>query len=130
MKAHPESFRTEPRVSFAQVYLHDRRANAGDSQAVIGLIRALVVAWVLALALAPVSAHELQPGFLELKEADPGRFDVLWKLPSLGASDVRMPIVPVFPERCQQLGESRTDRAGTAWVFAARLECNQVQGLA
>ena len=73
--------------------------------------------------LPPVAAHELQPGFLELKEVEPGRYDVLWKLPSLGSSDVRMPIAPVFPERCRQLGEPRTDRAGTAWVFAARLEC-------
>jgi len=73
---------------------------------------------------APLRAHELQPGFLELKESAPGRYDVLWKLPSLGeSSDVGMPIVPVFPESCRQLGEARTSRAGTAWVFAARLDC-------
>jgi hypothetical protein len=79
---------------------------------------------VLGALAAPAFAHELQPGYLELSETAPARFEVLWKLPSLGESgNVRMPIVPVFPERCRQLGEARSERAGTAWVFAARLDC-------
>jgi len=77
----------------------------------------------LLLVAAPLAAHELQPGFLELRETSPGQVDVLWKLPSLGSSDARMPLVPVFPESCRQLGEARSDRAGTAWVFTAHLEC-------
>ncbi len=48
---------------------------------------------------------------------------MLWKLPSLGSSDVRMPMVPVFPDNCRQLGEARSERAGTAWLFTARIEC-------
>jgi hydrogenase/urease accessory protein HupE len=85
---------------------------------------ALLATIVTLVAAPPVAAHELQPGFLELKEVAPGRYDVLWKLPSLGeASGVRMPIAPIFPETCRQLGEARTERAGTAWVFAARLDC-------
>jgi hypothetical protein len=84
-----------------------------------GVLLALAV-----LGAAPALAHELQPGFLELRETAPGRYDVLWKLPSLGeSSDVRMPIFPAFPERCRQQGEARTERAGTAWVFHARIEC-------
>jgi len=77
-----------------------------------------------ALACGSLHAHELQPGFLELREAAPGRYEVLWKLPSLGeSSDVRMPIAPIFPESCRQLGDARSERAGTAWVFTARVEC-------
>jgi len=72
----------------------------------------------------PLRAHELQPGFLELVESAPGRYDVLWKLPSLGeGGNVRMPMVPVFPESCRQLGEARSERAGTAWIFTAKVEC-------
>jgi len=85
-------------------------------------MRRLVGVLLLACAL-PLAAHELQPGFLELKEKAAGRYDVLWKLPSLGASDVRMPIAPVFPENCRQVGEARSERAGTAWIFTAALEC-------
>jgi hypothetical protein len=77
-----------------------------------------------ALACGSLHAHELQPGFLELRETAPGRYEVLWKLPSLGeSSDVRMPIAPIFPESCRQLGDARSERAGTAWVFTARVEC-------
>jgi len=85
----------------------------------------LALAMALAAAGSPgLRAHELQPGFLELRESAPGHYAVLWKLPSLGeSSDVRMPMVPVFPESCRQLGDARSERAGTAWIFTARLEC-------
>jgi hypothetical protein len=87
--------------------------------------RVVALLALLAAMLAPAArAHELQPGFLELRETEPGRYEVLWKLPTLGeSSDVRMPIVPVFPESCRQLGEARRSRAGTAWLFNARVEC-------
>jgi len=87
------------------------------------LARALLQVLALLACAPPLAAHELQPGFLELKETAAGRYEVLWKLPSLGSSDARMPIVPVFPENCRQVGEARSDRAGTAWVFTATLEC-------
>jgi hypothetical protein len=92
-------------------------------RAVQGLLALL--ATIVTLVASPLAAaHELQPGFLELKEIALGHYDVLWKLPSLGeASDVRMPIAPIFPETCRQLGDARTERAGTAWIFTARLEC-------
>jgi len=87
------------------------------------LARALLQVLALLACAPPLAAHELQPGFLELKETAAGRYEVLWQLPSLGSSDARMPIVPVFPENCRQVGEARSDRAGTAWVFTATLEC-------
>ena len=92
-------------------------------------MRSLAAAVLAALALlavlacSPLRAHELQPGFLELRETAPERYEVLWKLPSLGSSEQRMPIVPVFPENCRQVGEARSARAQTAWVFTARIEC-------
>jgi hypothetical protein len=88
----------------------------------VRLLIALAIGLV-GLAAVPLHAHELQPGFLDLHETAPGNYEVLWKLPSLGSSDVRMPIVPVFPETCRQLGEARSSRAGTAWLFTARLQC-------
>ncbi len=74
----------------------------------------------------PTPAHELQPAFLELRERAVGEYDVLWKQPSVG--EARMPIVPVFPESCRQLGDARSERAGTAWLYTARVRC--AQGLA
>ena len=88
----------------------------------VRVLRSLLAAFAV-LAAPPLAAHELQPGFLELRESAPGAYEVLWKLPSLGSTDVRMPIAPVFPERCRQAGNARSDRAGTAWIYSARIEC-------
>jgi len=70
-----------------------------------------------------LGAHELQPGFLELREVAPGRYETLWKQPSVGGE--RMQITPVFPEHCRQIGDARTERTGTAWLTTARVECDQ-----
>ena len=92
-------------------------------------MRSLIRQWLAAMAALVVlastsaAAHELQPGFLELRESSPGRYDVLWKLPSLGSTDVRMPIVPVFPQTCRPLDDARADRAGSAWIFTSSLQC-------
>jgi hypothetical protein len=75
---------------------------------------------------ATLRAHELQPGFLELREVAAGRYEVLWKQPSVGGTP--MQITPVFPEPCRQVGEARTERAGPAWLSTARVEC--AKGLA
>jgi hydrogenase/urease accessory protein HupE len=75
------------------------------------------------LACTTLQAHELQPGFLELRESESGRYDVLWKQPSVGG--VRMQITPIFPETCRQLGDARTQQAGTAWLSTARIECSR-----
>ena len=44
--------------------------------------RWLVIA--LLLGVVRVTAHEVRPAFLELKERAPGEFDVLWKVPAAG----------------------------------------------
>jgi hydrogenase/urease accessory protein HupE len=84
---------------------------------------AAALALIAALAAPPARAHELQPGYLELRETAAGRFDVLWKLPSVGGA--QMQIAPVFPETCRQRGDASTKRVDTAWLSTARLECSQ-----
>src|SRR5688572_22953127 len=39
---------------------------------------------LLLLSAASARAHEVRPAFLELTEKEPGRFDVVWKVPVLG----------------------------------------------
>jgi len=88
-------------------------------------IRMIVLLAALLAVLAPFAAraHELQPAFLELREVGAGRYEVLWKQPSVGG--VPMQIKPVFPEVCRQVGDARTERAGTAWLSTARVECGK-----
>jgi hypothetical protein len=44
------------------------------------------------------AAHEARPGYLELRETAPGRYQVLWKPPSQGEAPAQ--VVPVFSEGC------------------------------
>ena len=91
---------------------------AGIPLWVVGLVGLLS-----ALTAPAIRAHELQPGFLELRELAPGRYETLWKQPSVGGGE-RMPITPVFPVQCRQVGDARTERAGNAWLTTARVECD------
>jgi hydrogenase/urease accessory protein HupE len=56
---------------------------------------------LLALALAPsaAGAHEVRPGFLELRETAPGTYSFLWKKPAGG--EVELYIAPVIPRECR-----------------------------
>jgi hydrogenase/urease accessory protein HupE len=78
---------------------------------------------VLAVSPPALRAHELQPGFLEIRELASNRYEVLWKLPAIG--DLQMAMTPVFPETCRQLGDARMARAGSAWLYTARIECTR-----
>ncbi len=58
---------------------------------------------LLAGALARSSgAHELRPGYLELRERSPEVFEVLWKVPARG--EASLAIEPTLPERCRAVG--------------------------
>ena len=93
-------------------------------------VRVFVVCLVLLSALAPdgVRAHELQPGFLELRQVASVRletlWETLWKQPSVAGGE-RMQITPVFPQHCRQVGDARTERAGNAWLTTARVACDR-----
>ncbi len=62
-------------------------------------MKRLALAACLFLALArPAAAHEVRPGFLELRETAPGSYALLWKRPTGGEVEIR--INPVIPEGC------------------------------
>src|SRR5262249_49479376 len=62
--------------------------------------RALRAALWLLLAIlsvaSPVWAHESRPAYLEIKEAAPGRFSLLWRTPVL--SGMRLPVTLKMPD--------------------------------
>lgn len=63
-------------------------------------VRTLSIVIALGVLLTPftATAHELDPGFLELRETAPGDYSVLWKVPLKGGR--RMPLDPIFPAEC------------------------------
>ena len=67
--------------------------------------------------IAPLDAHEVRPGYLELTEVSPGRYDVLWKHPAGG--EVKISLTPVFPAECHDVGAGGT-RQSTAGAVLLR----------
>jgi len=50
----------------------------------------------------PLAAHEVRPGYLELREVGADRFEVLFKVPASG--DARLGIYAALPEHCEERG--------------------------
>src|SRR5215813_3471750 len=58
----------------------------------------LLACLAFCLAATMAQAHEVRPGYLEMRETGPDRYDVLWKVPALG--DYRLGIYVVMPDTC------------------------------
>ena len=67
------------------------------------------------------NAHDLFPGFLELKATAASDYQVLWKLPLFKGQ--RLPIAPRFPDDCALLGGLDSQREARALVVRTQLQC-------
>ncbi|HEX9724167.1 MAG TPA: HupE/UreJ family protein [Vicinamibacteria bacterium] len=67
-------------------------------------------------------AHEARPGFLELREVAPDRFELLWKQPALG--EMRLRINPAFPEECTLEGMGGQEMIPGALLWRTTLVCD------
>jgi hydrogenase/urease accessory protein HupE len=63
-------------------------------------VRRISALFILALAglASPAWAHEVRPGYLQLRELAPGTFDVLWKVPANG--EYRLSLYVHLPQDC------------------------------
>jgi len=66
-------------------------------------------------------AHEVRPGYLELRQADAGTYAVLWKVPAVG--EMRLSIHPRFPENCRPVGEVTSYRGGDSYAEHLSIAC-------
>lgn len=77
--------------------------------------------WLLLLVVAaPASAHEVRPGFLELRQLDTATYDILWKVPARG--DRRLALHVHLPDDCQS-SEPASRLAGGAYIERCRVDC-------
>jgi hydrogenase/urease accessory protein HupE len=86
--------------------------------------RSALAAMALVMAtLAPgiAAAHEVRPGFLELREQTDGSYSMLWKQPSGGEIEIR--ISPVFPEGCRLVTRDRQQVTPGALISRGKLIC-------
>jgi hydrogenase/urease accessory protein HupE len=85
-------------------------------------MRALAVATLLALGLcSSVAAHEVRPAYLQLREAEPERFDVLFKVPARG--ELRLSLTARLPERCLDVAPHARFEAGGSITERWRVRC-------
>ncbi len=68
------------------------------------------------------SAHETRPGFLELREGEPGVYELLWKRPAGGEVEIR--IAPVVPTGCRFAAPDRQQLTPGAEIVRGRLACD------
>jgi hydrogenase/urease accessory protein HupE len=67
-------------------------------------------------------AHEVRPGFLELRETTPGTFSLLWKKPSGG--EIEIYITPVIPKECRFAASGEQPLTPGALVVRGTLACD------
>ena len=67
-------------------------------------------------------AHEVRPGYLELRESDPSTYALLWKRPAGGEIEIR--IAPVIPEGCRLETPDRQQLTPGAVLVRGTLRCD------
>ncbi len=67
------------------------------------------------------AAHEVRPGFLELRETGPGTYSFLWKKPAGGEVEIR--IAPSIPDGCRLATFDRQPLTPGALVVRGTLAC-------
>ena len=70
----------------------------------MGRCRSFAVFFFLLAVAQTLCAHEVRPGYLELRQTDANTYAVLWKVPAVG--DMRLSIHPRFPENCKTAGRN------------------------
>ncbi|NIM00920.1 MAG: HupE/UreJ family protein [Acidobacteria bacterium] len=69
----------------------------------------------------PTAAHEVRPGYLEIKQTAAEAYDVLWKVPAKG--DLRLGIYARLPRTCENLRPPSTYSAGGAFTDRWTADC-------
>jgi hydrogenase/urease accessory protein HupE len=75
---------------------------------------------VVGLVAGPTQAHEVRPGYLQLRQLDGPAYDMLWKVPARG--DRRLGIYLRLPANCQAVEAGQRFVRG-AFIEHARLRC-------
>lgn len=79
----------------------------------------LLLGWVT---LGTVQAHEVRPGYLELREVGAGDYEVLWKVPAKG--DRRLGLYVSLPGHCRS-SEPTSRFAGGAYIERWQAHCDE-----
>jgi hydrogenase/urease accessory protein HupE len=81
----------------------------------------LLMVLVIALGARSASAHEVRPGFLELRQTGPETYSFLWKKPSGG--EIEIYIAPIVPRECRLATSGQQELTPGALVVRGTLTC-------
>src|SRR5262245_33963117 len=70
---------------------------------------------------APTVAHDSRPAYLQVKETQPGQYDVLWKRPQRG--DFTLALSVLWPETCRDAAPGATQLVPGALIERRLLNC-------
>ena len=88
-----------------------------------GLQAGLVLALLLFIAQL-AQAHRFAPSLLKVTEIAPQQYNVVWKTPVQGTSDI--PLRPRWPDACEVTNSSPPQLEGTGRVDSLQLRCDQL----
>jgi len=83
--------------------------------------RYCTIAVILLMFAAAAQAHEVRPGYLDLRETKADQFDALWKVPARG--DLRLGIYPLLPDNCEQTSRVVTRSVGGSFSDRWSINC-------
>jgi hydrogenase/urease accessory protein HupE len=84
-------------------------------------MRALAALVLLLAAMGAAAAHELRPAYLEITEAEPETYAILWKVPALGEYQLSLHVG--LPERCAETVAPVTTIIDAASTSRWRVRC-------
>ncbi len=76
----------------------------------------------LLFATGPAAAHEVRPGYLDIRETAPTEYSVLWKVPAIG--DRRLAIYARLPRECREKSAPISSFLGGAHVERRAVACD------
>ncbi len=85
------------------------------------LISAILLVLLGTVSLSNLEAHEIRPGYLEIKEWATDSYRVLWKGPAAGT--MRLKLDPVFPENCAATDSGSTTATPGAIIQRWNIQC-------
>jgi len=83
--------------------------------------RALLILALLFTLVSGLSAHEVRPAYLELRQTGPETYDALWKVP--GHGDLRLGLYVELPATCTNVAEPRGTVANNAYTERWTVNC-------
>lgn len=85
------------------------------------MIRLLAAAFLLVALHSAADAHELRPGFLEIRETGAEAYDIRFKVPARG--DMRLGLHVRLPAECAETAPTHSERSGAALVEHSAVRC-------